>query len=137
MMTPDDCGMGLMKGLLVAIFGLAAVLSVTTNAHAWGAFAAGQKEFGWGMAYNYGSKNDAISKALQLCRRNGERCKLITTFRSQWAGLAVGKVDRNTSAWGFAKGKSQKKVRDEALRQCRIVGGRNCKIEFLEFDKTN
>jgi hypothetical protein len=83
--------------------------SPTTRAHGW--------------AYDYTSRSEAQSRAMDECRRHADDCVVALWFRNACGALAAG-VDGYGASWGTNRGLAER----SAMESCRRHAG-DCAIK--------
>jgi hypothetical protein len=101
--------------------------------HAEGALAIGhppdiaKQGYAFGTSWNYATKDEAISNALERCRRTKSDvprslCKVVRVFKNECAVVALDPKNGTPGA-GWAVEATLKKAEAEALEECRATAG--------------
>ena len=90
---------------------------------AWGAIAYSKKDRGFGSAYNFDTKDAATKQAMKNCSAHGADCVVWVYFNKQCGAIAV---DGSFTGWGTANARYY--ANENAVKECRSAGGRNCAI---------
>ncbi len=98
------------------------------TAYSYGAIALGAKSKAWGTSYQWRTRAEAESKALNRCSEHGKDCKVIVWFEHSCGAVATGEVDN--IFWGLGNGEGA--ARKNALDKCVQGGGRNCKVQVSQ-----
>ena len=117
--------------LLIVLF--AAGFLYPDSGSAEGALAIGQPPnivkdgYAFGIAWNYSTKEEAASNALEKCRNTkseGSRvlCKVVRSFTHECAVVAMDPKDGTPGA-GWAIEATQEKAEENALAECRATAG--------------
>ena len=117
--------------LLIVLF--AAGFLYPSSGSAEGALAIGQPPnivkdgYAFGIAWNYSTKEEAASNALERCRNTkseGSRvlCKVVRSFTHECAVVAMDPKDGTPGA-GWAIEATQEKAEENALAECRATAG--------------
>src|SRR5262245_61101918 len=109
-------GAGVMVGILTPA--ATAVAAARDEERTFGAIAYSPTTRAHGWAYDYGSREDAESRAMAKCSRHAGDCFVPVWFRSACGALAIG-VDGYGSGWGA----SRKLAETYALQSCNRYSG--------------
>lgn len=87
----------------------------------------GEDEPGYGISVGYATKEEAIKRALQECRKAGNtNCKMRVWFEGCGAYAA------SNQYFGVGWGRNQEIAEEKALQQC---GNKHCEIKVSECDE--
>jgi hypothetical protein len=117
----------------LAIVVFAAGFLYPGSGRAEGALAIGQPPdivkdgYAFGIAWNYSTKEEAMSNALERCRHTKSEssralCKVVRSFTHECAVVAMDPKDGTPGA-GWAIEATQEKAEENALAECRATAG--------------
>jgi|GEM_PF-2422127 len=92
---------------------------------AFGAIAYGEKSHAFGYSFSQGDAARAERTALANCRKNGDDCKVVSSFSNACAAVASGARDR----FAAAEAKTREQAQAEALAACGRSAGGKCEVE--------
>ncbi len=114
-----------MKSFIYAALLAVGLLTVTSNAFAWGSLAIDSNQgSAYGFSYDYATREAADGRALKEC---GYGCRIVGSF-AQGCGAYAADQAPGGSAAGWGTGMVDSDAKATALGYCRQSGGTECII---------
>lgn len=95
------------------------------RAVSYGAIAYGERSHAFGYSFDQDSAAAADRTAMSNCRKNGDDCKVVTSFTNTCAAVASGAKDK----FAAVQAASRKQAEADALAACGKSAGGKCEIE--------